>query len=60
MVRHIRYCQASFHDATECLAAIQQYLDAGWWLSALEGPAGGAYTVTFGIDDDGLRLVESA
>ena len=59
MVRHVRYLQERYRSAPECLAAIRAHLERGWWLSSLEGPSHGAYIATFGIDDDGPRLVET-
>lgn len=52
MVSHIRYSQQQFTDPGACLAAIERFLARGWWLSSLEGPAHGRYTVVFGVDDE--------
>lgn len=58
MVTHIRYFEASYHSAVECLSGIRLQLERGCWLSALEGPRNGTYTATFGLDTDGVRLLE--
>jgi hypothetical protein len=52
MVSHIRYSEQKYTDPGACLAAIGLFLSRGWWVSSVEGPTHGSYTVVFGVDDE--------
>ncbi len=59
MVTHVAYQEERYATAVRCVAGIRGYIDRGWEVSQLRGPALGPFVVVFRIQDAGEALADS-
>lgn len=51
MVTHVAYEEYRFRNSEECLAAIRRFVDLGWQISQVRGPADGPFVVLVRKDE---------
>lgn len=52
VVLRVAYQEEQYSTPERCLAGIRQYVDRGWDVSQLRGPAHGPFVVVFRIEDN--------
>ena len=60
VVTHIAYQEECYSTADRCVAGIRGYIERGWDLSQVRGPASGPFVVVFRIEDTFEEHVASA
>lgn len=56
MVTTVAYQEERYPTAERCVAGIRIYVERGWEVSQLRGPAHGPFVVLFRIEDRSERL----
>lgn len=59
MVIHVAYQEERYPTAERCVAGIRGYVDRGWDVSQLQGPARGPFVVVFRIEDESPEAPET-
>ncbi len=50
VITHLSYHEEEYQSATQCLAAIREFVGRGWEVSWVSGPHGGTYLVRYRLD----------
>lgn len=56
MVTRVAYQEERYPTAERCIAGIRSYVDRGWDVSQLRGPAAGPFLVVFRMEEGAVEV----